>query len=257
MNIATYAIEAKVEQTHWWFVGRRKLFASEIERLGLPQDAPILDVGTSTGTNLRMLTEQGYHNVCGLDFSEESIRWCARKGLPPVHKGDVRRLPFGDNSFDLVLATDIIEHVDDDTLAVRELRRVLKPSGHALITVPAFASLWGLQDVVAHHKRRYRMKPLLDKLGKAGLLPDRSYYFNFILFVPIWLARRVVQLFGIKLDSESQINSPLLNRILSGVFKIDISLAPHVRAPFGVSVLVVARRSSLVDSSDINLRITT
>jgi predicted rRNA methylase YqxC with S4 and FtsJ domains len=68
MNVATYAIEAKVEQTHWWFVGRRKLFASEIERLGLPQDAPILDVGTSTGTHLRMLTEQGYHNVCGLDF---------------------------------------------------------------------------------------------------------------------------------------------------------------------------------------------
>jgi SAM-dependent methyltransferase len=243
MDIMTYAIESEVEQTHWWFVMRRKLFANEIKRLGLARDATILDVGTSTGTNLRMLSDQGYRNVRGLDFSDESIRWCAQKGLPPVYKGDVCCLPFADDSFDLVLATDIIEHVDDDAQAARELKRVLKPNGRVLITVPTFTSLWGVQDVVANHKRRYRLLPLLDILRAAGFAPERCYYFNFILFGPIWLARQAIRIFRLNVRNESLINSPLLNRILSVVFNLDITLAPRLRAPFGVSALVVAKKS--------------
>ena len=246
MDVAAYAVEAEAEQTHWWFVGRRRLFAREIAKLGLDRSASVLDVGSSTGTNLRLLRDEGYQLINGLDFSDESIRWCAQKALPPVRKGDVCALPFGDNSFDLVLATDIIEHVDDDQQAIREIQRVLKPGGHVLITVPTFAALWGLQDVKAHHKRRYRMARLLDVVRGGNMETVRSYYFNFILFVPIWLARRIIDLIRVDLDSEVQVNSSSINRLLSWIFTVDLALAPVLRVPFGVSALVVAKRPTHV-----------
>ena len=101
-----------------------------------------------------------------------------------------------------MLATDVIEHVDDDLLALQEVARVLKPQGFALITVPTFPSLWGLQDEVAHHKRRYRKNELLALIEKSGLQPLRNYYFNYLLFVPIWLARQIIKLTGAEFKSE-------------------------------------------------------
>jgi SAM-dependent methyltransferase len=242
MEIAAYTAEAETEETHWWFVGRRKLFADEIERACIFPDARVLDVGAGTGANLRMLRASRFTRVTGLDDSDEAIRLCAAKGLGFVRKGDIRAMPFADASFDLVLATDVIEHVDDDGQAVAEIARVLVPGGRALITVPAFQSLWGLQDRQALHKRRYRLRPLLELLRSRGMQVECSYYFNYILFTPIWIARRLIDLFGVTLDSENKLNTPLLNRALSLVFFLDVSTARMLRVPFGVSILVMARK---------------
>jgi SAM-dependent methyltransferase len=239
---ATYAAEAEIEATHWWFAGRRLLFGREIARLGLTSEARILDIGTSTGTNLRLLRELGYRRVTGLDVSAEAIRYCEEKGLGPVRQGDIGALPFAADSFDLILATDIIEHVDDDRQALAEIARVLAPGGAVLITVPTFPALWGLQDRVARHKRRYRLRPLTGLIERSGLLLQRRYYFNYLLFAPIWAARRLIDRFGVTLRSEGDINSPLLNRLLTMVFALDIATAPLLRPPFGVSALVIARR---------------
>ena len=182
MDNAAFAAEAAFEAHHWWFVGRRILFSRIIRKLGLSRNAAILDVGTSTGTNLRMLRRMGFVDVTGLDQSEEAIRYCAEKGLGLVRRGDVCSLPFSDNSFDLVLATDVLEHVAADTVAMAEIRRVVRPQGYALLTVPTFPLLWGLQDNVAHHLRRYRLRELLAKLQAAGLQSRSHYYFNYLLF---------------------------------------------------------------------------
>jgi SAM-dependent methyltransferase len=242
MKTAVYDIEAQIEETHWWFVGRRRLFAKEIGKLNLPLTAKLLDIGTSTGTNLRMLQELGFQNVQGLDFSDEAIHYCDRKGLGSVRKGDICSMPFETGCFDLVLATDIIEHVDDDAQALKEIERVLSPRGYALITVPTFMSLWGVQDERSQHKRRYRKAELLSRIRLSGLKAVRDYYFNYLLFVPIWLARRIIVLSKIKLDSENEVNSPFINRILSMVFNTDIVTAPKIKPPFGVSCLVIARK---------------
>jgi ubiquinone/menaquinone biosynthesis C-methylase UbiE len=146
MEAETYTAEAAAEPTHWWFVGRRRLFGRELVRQAVAIDARVLDIGTSTGANLRMLRDLGFHQVTGLDKSDDAIRFCDEKGLGHVEKGDVCALPFPDSNFDLVLATDIIEHVDDDDRALMEIARVLKPGGRLLVTAPAFQSLWGLQD---------------------------------------------------------------------------------------------------------------
>jgi SAM-dependent methyltransferase len=242
MEIAVYTAEAEREETHWWFVGRRRLFGDELRREGVSSSACVLDVGTGTGSNLRMLQELGYTTVTGLDESDEAIRFCASKGLGSVRKGDICSMPFPDASFDLVLATDVIEHVDDDKRAVAEITRVLRPGGRALITVPAFQSLWGLQDRQSHHKRRYRKRPLLEVLRSAGLKIERSYYFNYVLFIPIWLARQLIDLFGVTLESENQVNTSLVNRMLKVVFTCDVSTAPFLHVPFGVSILAMMKK---------------
>jgi ubiquinone/menaquinone biosynthesis C-methylase UbiE len=164
MDVETIAVEAEVEATHWWFVQRRNLFAAEIRRLRLPAKTSILDVGTGTGANLRLLKELGFSRVAGLDPSPDVIRLCAAKGLGVVTPGSACAIPFDDESFDFVMATDVIEHVDDDSLALREIARILKPGGAVLITVPAFRALWGLQDERSHHKQRYRLAALIAKV---------------------------------------------------------------------------------------------
>jgi len=240
MDTETYAAEAETEETHWWFVGRRRLFAREISRLEIAKSAAVLDVGTSTGSNLRLLADLGFVRASGLEMSEDAIRYCRAKGFARLCCGDVCDLPFADASFDLVLATDILEHVEDDQRAVREIARVLRPGGHVLITVPAFPSLWGLQDRVARHRRRYRMGQLCERLSAGGFSVDRAYHMNFLLFFPIWAARRLIDLLGVRIDSEARINSPLLNLVLRAIFSVDTAVASHLRPPFGVSILAIA-----------------
>ena len=243
MHESVYAADARLEEEHWWYVGRRKLFARVIADMGARSDEPALDVGTSAGTNLRLLRDLGFHDVTGLDYSEEAVRWCAEKGFGTVRRGDITAMPFGDETFSLVLATDIIEHVDDDVRALSEIRRVLRPGSRLLLTVPAFPALWGMQDEVSLHRRRYRMRPLLERVRAAGLEPERQFHFNYLLFGPIWAARQAMKIWRpASVRSESEVNTPLVNRIFSTVFGLDIATAPRLAPPFGVSILVVARR---------------
>jgi len=247
MRDATYAAEAVIEETHWWFVGRRRLFGRELRAAGLSEGSRCLDIGTSTGANLRLLRDLGCTRVHGLEPSVEAIRFCHAKGLGPVRQGDVCAMPFADASFDMVLATDVIEHVEDDGRALEEIQRVLTPGGYLLLTVPAFESLWGLQDDVSLHKRRYRLAGLLDGVKRAGLLPRRAFYFNYLLFAPIWAVRRLMRVFSFRIDSEGQLNTPALNALLSAIFAFDVWTAPRIRPPCGVSILVVAQKAQPAD----------
>jgi ubiquinone/menaquinone biosynthesis C-methylase UbiE len=246
LDSGTFEIEAAVEKNHWWFIGRRKLIAGVIREHMISHDDHILDVGTSTGTNLRMLTDCGYPNYFGLDINFKAITHCLKKGLRNLVQGNVCSLPFADNSFRLVIATDVLEHVDDDFKAICELERVLTPNGLAIITIPAFQCLWGLQDKVAHHKRRYLKSTIVNLSNNANLECIDVYYFNYILSIPIYLARKIMILFGSKLYSEAQINTKLLNRIFTFIFSWDVFTAKKIRPPFGVSIMLIAKKNILV-----------
>ncbi len=247
MEAGTYAVEAEVEETHWWFVNRRRLFGRMIQSTGTPGSGLVLDLGTGTGANLRMLRSLGFDHRAGLDQSPEAIRACASKGLGHVRQGDLCDLPFETGSAALVLATDVLEHIEDDDLALGEVARVLAPGGHVLFTVPAFRCLWGLQDQVARHKRRYRKGRFLEQIRAAGLEPVQQFYFNYLLFVPIWAARAVLRAVKPKLDSENQLNSPSLNWLLTRIFSLDVLTAPRLKPPFGVSILALCKKPGAND----------
>lgn len=242
MQTAVYEVEHAVEANHWWFVGRRKLLRSLLKRATTPSQTRVLDIGTGTGGNLRLLRELDFQSIDGIDFSEDAVRYCQEKGFSQVQLGDACQMPYSDGSFDLALATDVLEHLDDDNLAAREMFRVLKPGGLALITVPAFPCLWGLQDEVSHHFRRYRMGGLLGCLNRAGFTVEKKFHFNYLLFGPIWLARQIIRRAKVSLRSENELNSPFLNAILNGIFTFDVRTAPILHPPVGVSICVLARK---------------
>lgn len=247
MEASTYAVETNIEADHWWFRGRRVLIRRMIDEICPDRSAAVLDAGTGTGANLRLLRQLEFENLSAVDFSEEAIRHCRDKGLGEVQQGDLCDLPYPDESFQLLLATDILEHIDDDAKAAAELARVLAPGGAALLTVPAFPSLWGLQDQVAHHKRRYRMGGFRELVRGAGLQIERSFYFNYLLFAPIFAARQAIRVLKPKIESENQVNTPLINSVLRRVFAFDVWSAPRLRPPVGVSIMVIARKPSCAE----------
>lgn len=241
MDPSIYEAEAVVEATHWWFEGRRQLFGRILERYSAEPASHILDAGAGTGANLRMLTERGYVNAFGLDSSPDAISHCVKKGLS-VRLGSLTEMPLDDMSVDFVLATDVIEHIDDDLRALGEIHRVLRPGGRVLITVPAFESLWGYNDDRGQHKRRYRLPQLRERICSANLNLREIFYFNYILFLPIWLARIVAYRFAKTAVNESELNNPALNAVLLRLFQFDTWTAEQIHPPFGVSILAVAER---------------
>ncbi len=243
MQQHTYSIMYKIEETHWWFVGRRRIIKSFIERVcaTLKREHPrILDIGCGTGANLEMLAPFG--ETEGVDVSTEALAFCRERGLQNVRQGEAEHLPYEDGSFDLVTALDVVEHLDDDVAGLREMRRVLRPAGRALLFVPAFMFLWGVQDDVSHHRRRYTRAGLKRVVRAAGLEVESATYANITFFAPILLGRLLLRLTGTRLASENNINVGALNGLLGCIPGAESEILRHANLPFGVSAICVARR---------------
>ena len=239
----TYPILYKVEESHWWYIGRRRIIASFVERIcrEIKDRTPrILDVGCGTGANLMMLSEFG--DAEGVDISEDALSFCHERGLKNVRHGAAEKLPYDDETFDLVTALDVVEHLDDDVAGLSEMRRVLRPGGHLLLFVPTFMFLWGVQDEVSNHRRRYRMPELRRAVEKAGFRVERTTYANITFFMPVLLIRKFMRLTGLRTATENSINISALNGLFGRVFGAESALLRHTNLPFGVSGLCVARR---------------
>jgi SAM-dependent methyltransferase len=242
MQQHTYAIMRKVEGSHWWFVGRRQIIESFLARIcsSITGQPRILDVGCGTGANLEMLSRFGAAE--GIDISHEALSFCRERGLKNVRWGEVERIPFEDERFDLVTAFDVVEHLDDDVGGLKELYRVLRPGGRALLFVPAFMFLWGVQDDVSHHRRRYTLANLKQAAETAGFKVERSSYANITFFAPILLGRLLMRITGFRPQSENNINIGALNGMLGRLFATESKILERMNLPFGVSAICVARR---------------
>jgi SAM-dependent methyltransferase len=245
MEQHTYSIMYEVEGKHWWFVGRRRIIAGFVEKvcrdLGKVQPR-ILDVGCGTGANLQMLGRFGAAE--GVDVSTDALDFCRARGLAEVKQGAAESLPFTDASFDLVTGLDVVEHLDDDVAGLREIRRVLRPDGRAVLFVPAFMFLWGVQDDISHHRRRYTLTELKQKLREAGLTVERASYANITFFVPILIGRVMMRVTGLRPASENNITISALNSLLGKVLGSESWWLRRMSFPFGVSIVCVARKDN-------------
>jgi SAM-dependent methyltransferase len=243
MQQHTYSIMYEVEGKHWWFAGRRRIIAEFVE--GVCRDMGklrprILDVGCGTGANLQMLSQFGAAE--GVDVSSEALDFCRARGLAEVKQGAAESLPFADASFDLVTGLDVVEHLDDDIAGLSEMRRVLRPDGRAVLFVPAFMFLWGVQDEISHHRRRYTLTELTQRLGDAGLTVERASYANITFFVPILAGRVLMRLTGLRPASENNITIGALNGLLGRILGAESWWLRRMNFPFGVSIICVARK---------------
>ena len=244
MEQHTYAIMNNVEDKHWWFVGRRAILESFLQQIVLKIQRPkseihILDVGCGTGANLEMLAQFGESE--GVDVSDDALEFCKLKGLK-VHKGLAEKLPFADESFDVVTALDVVEHLDDDIAGLKEMSRVLKKDGRTLLFVPAFMWLWGVQDDVSNHRIRYTKKQIVERLEKASFQIERATYANWTFFAPILVGRTIMKITGIKPESENNVNVSALNGIFGKIFSSEKLWLKNFNFPFGVSIVIVARK---------------
>jgi SAM-dependent methyltransferase len=240
-NPTPYDVEAKVEGFHWWFVIRRKLLRSILSPLEILKNSAVLEVGCGTGANLRTLRSAGIYGI-GLDRSLYALSLVKSKENFPLLAGDLNDLPIKTKSVGLIIAMDVLEHLENDANGIIESYRVLRKGGFLILTVPAFKALRGVQDVVTGHKRRYSRKEITRKLRQGGFDILKSSYFNFFLFFPILIARRMIHLLGLKIESENEVNFPLINFFLKSIFSLEIYVLKYFSFPIGVSIFCVAQK---------------
>ena len=167
MEDRIYSLMYELEERHWWFRGRRAVLGALIRRAGITSSRRVLDAGCGTGRNLQDYARLG--PAAGVDPSASAVEFCRQRGLSDVTEAGVEALPFEDGAFDVVFATDVLEHVDDDVAAMRELRRVVAPGGTLVATVPAYMWLWTANDVALQHRRRYSRPQLAKSAAASGL----------------------------------------------------------------------------------------
>ncbi len=242
-----------LERVNWWFTVRRRILRDRIRHiLKNPKEIQSLNIGAATGTTSDMLSEFG--EVMSVEFDQECCNYTQTFLSTPLIQGSITELPFGNNSYDLVCAFDVIEHVEDDTKAVAEMMRVCKPGGHIAITVPAYSFLWGEHDVINQHYRRYTKTQLLELLKNHPGKIIYQTYFNSILFIPIaayrLLAKGMSKLKGAKketLESDHAIfgTEGFFTNLLAGIFSIDYYLMKWgCRFPTGVSIMVFFKKET-------------
>jgi SAM-dependent methyltransferase len=229
----------ELEDRHWWFRGRRAVIWSLLRRAGLPPSPRILDAGCGTGRNLVEFGRLGQAE--GVDASEDAVAFCRRRGLDGVRRAPLDELPYDDGRFGLILATDVIEHLDDDRRALAELRRVAGTGARLVLTVPAYSWLWSEHDVSMHHRRRYTLRRLQRRVAEAGWRPlVRSYFFS-VLLPAVAVVRTVRRLApGRRESSDLTLAPPALGRALELPVLAEAKLIERgVRLPAGVSVGMV------------------
>lgn len=221
-----------VDEHHWWYRGRRRIIRAELQRLPLPMPARVLDAGCGSGRTLEELRDLGLDPVSGIELSPDAAAVAGSRGEFDVRIGRLEELPWGAATFDLITCLDVIEHTPDDRATFEELRRVSKPDGWLLVTVPAYQALWSQHDEANHHFRRYNRRMLRDAARESGWTVDRMTSFNSLLFPPA-AAVRLIQ-----------------RRRPSSDYKPDLSLGPAwlnsaLEQPLALEAALIARGRTL------------
>lgn len=244
MESTEYSVMYAEEQSHWWFRGRRMVLLDLARRWGPGPDArpDILDFGCGTGGNTAAYATIGA--VVGVELDSGALRFASRVRSARFCQASGTALPLADCSFDLVLASDVLEHIADHETAVREIARVLRPGGRLVFSVPAHPWLWSDHDRALWHQRRYTRKTLQSLVEHAGLRLEWLSYWNAALF-PVVAAWRVLGDAGTRRStprSDARRTPGLVNRALLGVLTVEAALLKRFCLPFGVSLVGVATR---------------
>jgi ubiquinone/menaquinone biosynthesis C-methylase UbiE len=248
MNPEEYRNLNQVERLHWFYRTKRQIARYWLlKSYPLRMDSVLADCGAGTGLFAREMS-----NICrviAIDSQEEALRLAEQNvGKENVKEGSCVALPLGDSSVDCITALDVLEHIEDDQLAIKEFARVLKPRGVAVVTVPAMQSLWSDWDVALHHYRRYCQSSLLELFDATSFRVMHWNYINVLALPGVFAARKLRPLFrgSAKEKSSARLEDKMLPRwldtSLSIAFKA-LACQDWIRFPAGVGLLAIAKRS--------------
>lgn len=238
MDRATYDRMAEIDQDHWWFVARRRIIASLIER-HRPKPGPmrILEVGAGTGSNLALL--QRYGAVDAIEPDDGARAFAEQRSGLSIKGGYLPNVPLDDGAYDMIVLLDVLEHIPGDVEALSCLKDKLAPGGRILVTVPGAPWMWSAHDVAHHHQRRYTAAQLRGVFGRAGLKARYLTHFNSVLFPLIAAVRLLGKLSG-KEGGDDAMPSKPVNAALTSLFGAERLWVARVPVPFGVSIAIVA-----------------
>ncbi len=214
-----------LESKHFWYQARKFQLTKWFEgRNAKPLD--VLDLGSATGGNTLHISNFG-HQVSSLEFSDLGVAIQKLKGIPVI-QGDGRHLPFGDESFDIVICLDVLEHIWEDDQVVSEIHRVLRKGGKFLISVPEDPNLWSHHDTAVNHVRRYSKNSLILLIENSGLEATRVWSTLFLLRPLIKLVRK----------KSSGSNLKEINILLNAFFYLVCRLEFHIPRYSGKGVTI-------------------
>ncbi|HXQ22403.1 MAG TPA: class I SAM-dependent methyltransferase [Candidatus Acidoferrales bacterium] len=237
----------EVGNSYWWLAGKYEIIMDLIGRAVPPRnDLAVLDAGCGPGNMLDRLSSRG--TVTGSDLSSPALRFCRSRGYTRVTLSRLDTLALKAQSFDLVTAIDVLEHIPDDAAGLREIHRVLRPGGTVVITVPAFQVLWGDHDDIYGHYRRYRVSQMAALMAACGFEVIKLSYFQPLYFVPLLLFRRWKKL--TRGDGDRPIEQrddfvaipPWLNGVLTRLMVAEKYVLRRFAFPFGVTLVCIGRK---------------
>lgn len=232
--------------THCWYVARRELLKHELRKVSPPfLDLKILDIASACGDSFIVCSDYG--KTFGIDISWDAIGYCKQKNIGTILQGDAHNLPFKSNSFDIVIALDVFEHLEDDIMSMKEMERVLKKGGKLIFNVPAFMFLFSYHDLAFHHFRRYKAEELKYKLEQAKFQINYLTYWSFFILPAIFVMRKFFNFrkkHYRKALSDFHLKVPFsVQKILKFLnFMEFIFIKKGISLPFGVSLYGVARK---------------
>ena len=239
MEREVYEAMAEHDERHWWYRARRRVVAELIRRkVPLPKDAKLLEIGCGTGHNLPMLGEFGQVEALEVDpiargMAEKRLGRTVLSSPLPALEG----VP--DDTYDMVAALDVVEHIPDDKAALEGISRVLKPGGKLLMTVPAHQWMWSAHDVVNHHQRRYSKRDFKRLVNESPLKLESIGYLNSLLF-PLAMAQRLASKLTGNEDANLAPPAEPINQVLERVFALERRVIGRIPLPPGLSLFAVA-----------------
>lgn len=249
MNDEMYDKLNDTEKYHWWFRAKREI----VLELAKPylgntniEKPNIADFGCGTGLLLKEL--QNYGNAVGYDFSDKALEYCSGKKVLETHKLDLGIINETINcKYDLAFALDIVEHIKDDSVAIRNIYNSLVDGGIAIFTVPALQQLWSQNDVNNMHYRRYNRSQIVALLQNEGFKVEYVSYYNFWLFIPAAVIRYITKWLKIDQHSSIEYNSGngIFNRLLYRIFITEKEqISKHKGFPFGLSLIILVSKKN-------------
>ncbi len=235
----------RVERNHWWYLGMEAITRAILGRWYRPgKDLRILDAGCGSGAAMTTYLAE-YGQVTGFDISGIALQYCKQRKAQAITRASVSRPPFASRSFDLITCLDVLYEraVSDDTAALNELARLLRPGGRILLRLPACKRLRGQHDKVVHTARRYTARQVADLVRESGLTLEHLSYANMFLF-PVMLIKRSMERAWPPRTARSDLTFGvgLFNTILKAILKMEAPIVAHRHLPYGSSIIAVGVR---------------